>query len=144
MRLPTICTLKSGETLTLYIASSNSTVSVALVSEKGDNKQVQCLVYYLSRALQATEVQFPSIERLALVVVFATRRLKPYFQVHKIIIPTNYLVLQILRKLDISGRLTKWAMELSEFDISFTPTKVIKGQKLADFVEKLTPKFEEA
>lgn len=68
------------------------------------------------------------------------RRLKPYFQAHPIIIPTRYLLLQTLHKPNISGRMSKCALELSEFDITFTPSKVIKAQPLADFLVELTPK----
>lgn len=53
-------------------------------------------------------------------------------------IPTGYLLLQILCKPDVSRIPTKWAMELSEFNIRITPTKAIKGQVLADFVAELT------
>ena len=32
----------------------------------------------------------------------------------------------------------KWATELSQFDIEFTPWPTIKGQSLADFIAKFT------
>ena len=32
------------------------------------------------------------------------------------------------------GRLVKWAVELGEFDISYHPMTVVKGQVLADLV----------
>ena len=32
------------------------------------------------------------------------------------------------------GRLSKWAMFLSQFDIVFVPQKAIKGQALANFL----------
>ena len=41
---------------------------------------------------------------------------------------------------DLSGRLTKWAVELSEYDISFQPRTSIKSQALADFVADFSPK----
>ncbi|XP_022854960.1 uncharacterized protein LOC111376241 [Olea europaea var. sylvestris] len=37
-----------------------------------------------------------------------------------------------------SGRLLKWAIELSEFDLLIRPRHVIKGQALADFVAEFT------
>ena len=40
----------------------------------------------------------------------------------------------ILHKLDTSGRLLKWAIELSDFDKEYQPRTEIKGQVLADFV----------
>ena len=40
----------------------------------------------------------------------------------------------ILHKPDTSGRLLKWAVELSEFDIEYQPKTAIKGQVLVDFI----------
>ncbi|XP_062116114.1 uncharacterized protein LOC133830173 [Humulus lupulus] len=41
----------------------------------------------------------------------------------------------ILSKPVLSGRLAKWSMILSEFEINVVPQKAIKGQALADFLE---------
>nr|XP_027120400.1 uncharacterized protein LOC113737356 [Coffea arabica] len=37
-----------------------------------------------------------------------------------------------------SGRLTKWAVELGEYDLSYEPRTAIKAQALADFLAELT------
>jgi hypothetical protein len=34
----------------------------------------------------------------------------------------------------LSGRLAKWAMLLSQFDIKYVPQKAVKGQALANFL----------
>ncbi|XP_070032082.1 uncharacterized protein [Nicotiana tomentosiformis] len=39
----------------------------------------------------------------------------------------------------LSGRLAKWAVEMSEFDIEYTPRTTIKSQVLADFVVDFSP-----
>ena len=46
---------------------------------------------------------------------------------------------QILHKPETSGRLIKWAIELSEFDIRYKPRTAVKGQVLADFIMEFTP-----
>jgi shikimate 5-dehydrogenase len=50
-----------------------------------------------------------------------------------------------MQKLDLSGRLENWAIELGQFDLEFVLRNAIKGQALADFLAKLTnlPKTEE-
>ena len=40
----------------------------------------------------------------------------------------------ILSKMVLSGRLAKWAMLLSQFDITYIPQKAVKGQALANFL----------
>ena len=55
------------------------------------------------------------------------QKLRPYFQAHTIEVPTEYLMKQVLHKLETSGRLMKWAIELSEFDIRYKSKTAIKG-----------------
>ncbi|XP_068504586.1 uncharacterized protein [Phaseolus vulgaris] len=42
-------------------------------------------------------------------------------------------------KPDVAGRMVRWAVELSEFDIQYKPRGSIKGQVYADFVAELSP-----
>ena len=78
------------------------------------------------------------MEKLILALVTTTRKLRPYFQAHTIEILTEYPMKQVLHKPETSGRLMKWAIELSEFDIRYKPKTTIKGQILADFVMEFT------
>ena len=79
------------------------------------------------------------MEKLILALVTVARKLRPYFQAHTIEVPTEYPMKQVLHKLETSGRLMKWALELSEFDIRYKPKIAIKGQVLAYFVIEFTP-----
>lgn len=45
---------------------------------------------------------------------------------------------QILHKLEASGRLVKWAIELSKFYISYKPRATIKAHAMVNFVEEFT------
>ena len=71
-------------------------------------------------------------------LVTAARKLRPYFQAHTIEVPTEYPMKQVLHKPEVSGRLIKWAIKLSEFDIRYKPKTTIKGQVLADFIMEFT------
>ena len=79
------------------------------------------------------------MEKLILALVTAARKLRSYFQAHTIEVPIEYPMKQVLYKSETSGRLMKWALELSEFDIRHKPKNAIKGQVLADFVMEFTP-----
>ncbi|KAL0462545.1 UNVERIFIED_CONTAM: hypothetical protein Slati_0142100 [Sesamum latifolium] len=75
---------------------------------------------------------------MALALVVTARRLRPYFLSHPIGVRTNTPLKQTFGKPDTSRRLVKWAMELSEYDISYLPRTTIKAQALADFVSEMT------
>ena len=45
---------------------------------------------------------------------------------------------QILQRPKCLGRLTKWVIELSEYDICYEPRKAVKGQALVDFIMECT------
>ncbi|XP_072062188.1 uncharacterized protein [Arachis hypogaea] len=124
-----------GKPLYLYISVSNYSIRSALVIETGKTQQP---VYFVSRVMQSTEQKYLRIEQLALALVITARRLRHYFQSHTIIVRTNQPLRQILTKPELAGRLIKWSIELSEFDIQFQPRSALKAQILADFVSELT------
>ena len=78
------------------------------------------------------------IEKLAFALVMASRKLRHYFQAHVINVLTNHPLKKAMNKLEAIGRLIQWAIELSEFDVSYQPRNAIKAQELADFIAKLT------
>ena len=124
-----------GELLTLYLAVSDFSTSSILVRDKD---RLQHPVYYCSRALRGAEERYPKMEKLILALVTAARKLRPYFQAHTIEISTEYPMKQVLHKPETSGRLMKWAIELSEFDIRYKSKTTIKGRILADFIMEFT------
>ncbi|XP_022846413.1 uncharacterized protein LOC111369168 [Olea europaea var. sylvestris] len=132
---PLLSKPKPEEILQLYLVVSNEAISSVLTREEGTT---QLPVYYTSKALLSPETRYPDMEKLALALIKAFRKLRPYFQAHTIHVLTNFRLRQVLRKLDASGRLLKWAVELSEFDLVFKARAAIKGQALADFVAEFT------
>jgi len=102
----------------VYITATDHTVSVALVQ---DIEATQHLVYFVSRTLQDPETRYQMVEKLALSLVHAARHLCPYFQNHNITVKTNYPIQKILQKPDVAGRMSSWAVELSEFNIRYEP-----------------------
>ena len=133
---PVLVSPSKGELLTLYLAVPDFSTSVSLVREP---ERVQQPVYYCSRALRGAEERYPKMEKLILALVTTSRKLRPYFQAHTVEVPTEYPMKQILHKPKTSGRLIKWAIKLSEFDIRYKPRTTIKGQILADFIMEFTP-----
>ena len=88
--------------------------------------------------LQGPEVRYQDLEKAALAVVFSARRLRHYFQSFTVLVMTDLPIQKVLKKPDVAGRMVKWAVELSEFDIKYEPRGSIKGQVFADFVVELS------
>ena len=133
---PVLVSPSDGELLPLYLAVLDFSTSAALVRERD---RVQQPIYYCSRALRGVEERYLKMEKLILALVTTSRQLRPYFQAHTIEVPTEYPMKQILHKPETSGRLIKWAIELSEFDIRYKPRTEVKGQILAYFIMEFTP-----
>lgn len=72
----------------------------------------------------------------------ASRKLQPYFRCHLISVITTFLLRNILHKQELSGRLAKWTIDPSEYDIIYHPITAIKSQVLADFSSNLLPEVE--
>ncbi|KAL0400416.1 UNVERIFIED_CONTAM: hypothetical protein Sradi_2384900 [Sesamum radiatum] len=70
-------------------------------------------------------------------------KITPYFLSYAIGVRTNTLLKQVLGKPKASGRLVKWTIELSEYDISYLLRTTIKAQALADFVSEMTGTIQE-
>ncbi|KAG7578456.1 Reverse transcriptase domain [Arabidopsis thaliana x Arabidopsis arenosa] len=131
---PVLAKPENGETLFLYIAVSSWAVSGVLVR---DDRGEQRPIFYVSKSLIDAEVRYPAMEKAALAVVTSARKLRPYFQSHTVAVLTNQPIKTVLHSPSLSGRMTKWAVELSEYDIDFRARPAMKSQVLADFIIEL-------
>ena len=87
------------------------------------------------------ETQYSQVEQMTLTLCVVTKKLRPCFQAHQVTILTNHPLKVTLHKPDLSGRMMKWAIELSEYDIQYKPHLSLKGQILANFIVKLPKKW---
>ncbi|GJY32392.1 reverse transcriptase domain-containing protein [Tanacetum coccineum] len=136
--LPTLTTPKKGETLMMYLAAANEAVSAVLLTERNGR---QMPIHYVSRSLQGAKTNYAPMEKLALVLVHAARRLRRYFQAHPIKVITNNPIGQVLNNSGASRRLAKWAVELGAYGITYVPRVEIKGRVLADFLSDTLTKM---
>ena len=101
--------------------------------ENEENKEMA--LYYLSQTLTGPELNYSPIEKTCLALIFSTKKLRHYMQayiVHLIahVDPIKY----VLSKSVLSGRLARWGLLLTKYEIIYIPQKAIKGQALADFL----------
>jgi hypothetical protein len=129
--------------LILYVSTSHTIVSGALVQEKETMKNVkkvshQVLIYFVSEALAGPKKYYSEIKKICYTVVISVKKLHHYFKAHEVSVLTNQPLNDIFGNKDSSGRIGKWAMELSEHVIDFEKRSIIKSQILANFIEDWT------
>ncbi|XP_075665595.1 uncharacterized protein LOC142635294 [Castanea sativa] len=127
---------KVGEDLYMYLAVSVHAMSAVLLK---DQEGRQRPIYYVNKRLVDAKTRYLLLEKLALVLVHATRKLSHYFQAHMVYVLTEYPLQSLLKRSDFTGRIAKWRTKLRSFDIRYKPRSSIKGQVLVDFVAKFTP-----
>ncbi|XP_017239647.2 uncharacterized protein LOC108212431 [Daucus carota subsp. sativus] len=128
---PILTKAQPGKPLYLYLSAGTQAIGAALIREESGQQKP---VYYVSQVLKDSETRYPNLEKFAFALITASRKLRHYFQGREIRIVTDQPLRRIIHKPDISGRLVNWAIELSQFNLTFIPRTAIKAQILADFV----------
>ncbi|GKV11259.1 hypothetical protein SLEP1_g22525 [Rubroshorea leprosula] len=119
--------------LLLYIFAADESIG-CLLAQENNNKQEQA-VYYLSRALNPTEVKYSSVEKLYLALFFAAIKLRHYLLYSEVFVVSKTDVIKyMLSRPLLRGRIGKWILALTEFNLRYLPQKAVKGQALANFL----------
>lgn len=66
-------------------------------------------------------------------------KLRHYFESHKIRVITNFPLRMVLSKPELTGKMAKWAIRLSTYNISYESRSTVKSQALAEFVGDFSP-----
>jgi hypothetical protein len=69
-------------------------------------------------------------------MLVASRKLRHYFQAHRVVVVTSFPLKAILHNSNATGNIAKWAVELAKFQLDFQPRHIVKSQVLADFIEE--------
>lgn len=96
------------------------------------------MLYYYSKRLQGAEVRYLHIEKFVYAIIHLAYHFRDYFLVHPVKVLTCHPIWRILHRPNISGWLTKWSIELSEYGIDFIPATTIKGHAITSFIVELT------
>ena len=102
--------LVEGEDLFLYLAVSPTTISSAFIRKES---KIQRPVYYTSQAFQGAKAKYPHMEKMAFSLIVASRKLRPYFQAHTIVVMIDQPIRKVMSKPDAAGHMVQWAVELS-------------------------------
>lgn len=95
-------------------------------------------MYFVSEALSGSKLYYLELEKVACAIIVSSRKLRHYFEAHKIVVVTNQPLHNLFNNREASSRISKWASELSKFYIDFEKRTMIKSQVLVDFIANWT------
>ena len=120
-----------GRPLLLYLSVSD--IALGCMLAQLDDSGKERAIYYLSKRMLEYECKYIMIERLCLALLWATRRLRHYVTEYSILLVSRLDPLRYLFDRPVlTGRLMRWLVLLTEFDIQYMTQKSIKGSIVAD------------
>ena len=92
-------------------------------------------IYYISKNFHDYELRYTPVEKGCLALLWATGKLRYYMLAHEVHVyskmdPIRY----IFNKHILNGRISRWTLLLSEYNLSYVPLKSIKGRAVSDFL----------
>jgi hypothetical protein len=85
-----LCPPEPRSPLLLYVSASNSAISIVLEQEKEEEgKFKQIPVYFASEALSGSKLFYSELEKIAYAAIMVARKLRHYFEDHRIRAITN-------------------------------------------------------
>nr|XP_009623560.1 uncharacterized protein LOC104114751 [Nicotiana tomentosiformis] len=123
-----------GRPLFLYLTVLENSFGCVLGQHDMTGKREQA-IYYLSKKFTSYEAKYTLLERTCCALTWVTQKLSHYLLVY-----TTYLITRmdplknIFQKPMPTGRLAKWQILLSEFDIVYVTRMTMKAQALADYL----------
>ncbi|XP_071918787.1 uncharacterized protein [Coffea arabica] len=94
----------------------------AVLGQKHDKRLH--VIYYASKMLNETQVNYTTTEKKLLAVIFALDKFRSYLVGSKVIIYTDHAALKyLLNKKDAKPRLIRWILLLQEFDLEIKDKK---------------------
>ena len=115
------------------MALEENAMGAILVQEGPES--VEHVVYYLSKKFLPYEEKYNLVEKTCLIMIWATRKLRHYFQSYKIQAVSKIDLLRYFFQVPaLIGKISRWLVLLTEFDIEYITTKVIKGRAVAEFL----------
>jgi len=110
--------LEQGRPLILYTTALKWSLR-AMLPQCNDEGEEHVL-YCISKTMVGAKINYSSMEKIGLPLVFVIQKLRHYLPSHQITIISSADPLKyILSEAVLSGRLDKWVMLLAPFDIKF-------------------------
>ena len=141
MNLPSVQAPIHKRPLLLYLATNSYTIGALITQEDGGG--IEQPIYYISRALKDAETRYPRAERACLAIVYASQRLHHYFLAYEVWLMTkSHAIKALLQQPILSGRISHWLLQFSQYDLRMGTPRAVKSQAIADLLAQFSRKEE--
>ena len=131
---PVITTPNWGQEFELMCDASDYDVGVVLGQRKG---RVFHAIYYDNKVLNDAQINYATIEKEMLAIVYALEKFRSYLVGSKVTVYTDHAAIKyLLNKADSKPRLIKWILLLLEFDLVIQDKKGFENL-VADHLSRL-------
>ena len=108
----------------LYLSADERAIGSALIQEFEGKERA---IYFVSRRLLDAETRYSPVERLCLCLYFSCTKVRHYLLSAECIVVSKDDVIRYMLSLPIfNGRIGKWILALSEFDLRYESAKAVK------------------
>ncbi|GAU31019.1 hypothetical protein TSUD_214550 [Trifolium subterraneum] len=132
MEPPILIPPVEGRPFIMYLTVLEESMGCVL-GQQDETGRKEHAIYYLSKKFTDCESRYSILEKTCCALAWAAKRLRHYLINH-----TTWLISKmdpikyIFEKAALTGRIARWQMLLSEYDIEYRTQKAIKGSILAD------------
>jgi len=132
-RTPVLTSPKFDRDFIIFSFASEHTVAAVLLQK--DDQGCEKPIAFFSKALRDASLKYNIMEKQAFALVKAIKDFRVYILYsHVVAYVPNAVVKDILTQDGIEGKRGKWIATILEYDIEIKPTKLIKGQGLAQLM----------
>ena len=124
--------------LILYLTIHEKSMGCVL-GQHDERGKKEHTIYYLSKKFIEYKSKYPSVEKMCCALARTDQRLRQYLLYH-----TTWLIFKldhikyIFEKTSLSGRIVKWQVLLSDYNIQYVSQKAIKGSAIVEFLADRT------
>lgn len=120
-----------------HIHEDTSNLAIGPVLRQKDENGAMNAIYYVSKNLSQIEINYTTIEKEFLAMVYAINKFRHYNTSYKVFLHTNHVAIwYLMNKVVVGGRIIRWLLLWQEFDITIVD-KPSKDNVVADFLYRI-------
>ncbi|KAL3719088.1 hypothetical protein ACJRO7_004091 [Eucalyptus globulus] len=106
-----------------------------MLAQKSPVDQKERAIYYLSKKFTVSELKYSDAEKTCAALVWVLHRLRQYtLHYQTFLVTENDPIKYLFNQPALVGKLAKWQVLISEFDVQFIPQKSVKGRVIANLL----------